>query len=89
MKVIAVHDPAGTILSLVVSPEEGPTFGVEPRVGQYVHTVEISELSLDMPEPEIFQRLDEVARTYRVDVAEQFSAAPPARLVAKGGQTGP
>ncbi|MEV4683277.1 hypothetical protein [Streptomyces kurssanovii] len=88
MKVLAVHDAAGDILSLVVSPEEGPAFGVESRAGEYVHTVEISGLSLDMPHPEIYRRLDEVAKTFRVEVTEPADAAPAAQLVAKGGRTG-
>ncbi|MFE2413838.1 hypothetical protein ACFXDE_36455 [Kitasatospora sp. NPDC059408] len=88
MKVMAIHDTAGNILTIVASPEEGPTFGVEPRVGQFAHTVEISDLSLEAPESEIYRRLDEVAKTYRVAVAEPLGVAPSARLVAKGSQTG-
>ncbi|MFF2569073.1 hypothetical protein [Streptomyces sp. NPDC058084] len=88
MKALAVHDAGGNILSLVVSPEDGPAFGVESRAGEYVRTVEISNLSLDMPHPEIHQRLKEVATNFRVEVREPFDVAPAAQLVAKTGQTG-
>jgi hypothetical protein len=88
VKALAVHDAGGNILSLVVSPEDGPTFGVETRSGEYTHTVEIADLSFDMPDPEIYQRLDEVATSFRVEVAESVDVAPAAQLVPKSGQTG-
>lgn len=88
MKVIAVHDAVGEILSLVVSPEEGPDFGVESHAGEFARTVEIPGLSLDMPDPEIYRRLEEVTKTFRVDVTDQPELAPSAQLVAKGGPSG-
>ncbi|MEV5283590.1 hypothetical protein [Streptomyces sp. NPDC051993] len=83
MKALAIHDAGGNILHLVVSPEDGPAFGVEPRAGQYSHTVEISDISLGMPDREIYQRLNEVATNFRVEVTEPVDVAPAAQLVAK------
>ncbi|MFF5784999.1 hypothetical protein ACFY8P_08540 [Streptomyces sp. NPDC012693] len=88
MKALAVHDAGGNILSLVVTPEDGPAFGVESRTGEYTHTVEISDISLDMPDPEIFRRLSDVATNFRVELTEPVHVAPAAQLVAKNGRTG-
>ncbi|GHE46177.1 hypothetical protein CP980_34745 [Streptomyces vinaceus] len=87
MKALAVHDAGGNILHLVLSPEDGPAFGVESRAGQYMHTVEISDISLDMPDREIYQRLNEVATNFRVEVAEPVDVSPAAQLVTKNSST--
>ncbi|CAM5562145.1 hypothetical protein GCM10010343_73020 [Streptomyces avidinii] len=70
MRVLAVHDSAGQIISLVASPEDAPTVSVELRAGEYMHAVDVSELSLDMEESRIYERLAEVAENFRVDAPE-------------------
>ncbi|MGW7190084.1 hypothetical protein [Streptomyces sp. NPDC054838] len=79
IRVLAVHDSAGHIISLVASPEDAPTVSIELRAGEYMHAVDVSELSLDMEESRIYERLAEVAENFRVDAPE--AAIPKAQLI--------
>ncbi|WP_157878181.1 hypothetical protein [Streptomyces torulosus] len=52
---------------------------MEPGVGEYVHAVDVADLSFDLEESQIYERLSGIAANYRVE-APAVSVAG-ARLV--------
>jgi antitoxin component HigA of HigAB toxin-antitoxin module len=68
MRITAVHDSRGEILTLVASPPEAPPAQLELQPGQSMTEIEAPE---DMPAidtPEINERLSELMENYQVDV---------------------
>lgn len=71
MKLTAVHDRHGNIVTLVASGDDVPPPQPEIKAGQYFSEIsapEISEaLHEDMGEELIFKRLEELMEKYQVD----------------------
>jgi hypothetical protein len=78
MRVVAIHDAAGNILTLIASAEDGPGGGIHLEPGHGAREIEVAELDETMDHPELKRRLDELIENYRVDVSGD---APKARLV--------
>jgi hypothetical protein len=85
VRVVAVHDTAGNISMLIVSPADAAL--VYPRLepGEYTHEVEVPEVALDMDDEQLHSRLDEVRENFRIDVQAEVADIRRAPLVRKSG----
>ena len=83
MRVVAVHDTAGNIDLLVASPEDAPPARPRLEPGQYMHEVEVQDLTLDLDDAQLHSRLNEVIGNFRVDVRAELADMPKAQLVRK------
>jgi hypothetical protein len=68
MKVSAIHNAVGQILEIIVSPEEGPTVGIRPRVGQTITQVDIPHHIQLIMSNENVQELAQLIQKYKVVV---------------------
>ena len=66
MRVVATHDTAGNIGSLLASPADARRAGVTLESCQYVHEVEVPDLALDADDAQIHARLNEVIEFFQV-----------------------
>jgi hypothetical protein len=83
VRVVAIHDTAGTISMLVASPADGERAGVKLEPWEYMHEVEVPDLVLDAEHAQIHARLDEIIENFRVEVETQLAEGAVARLVRK------
>ena len=83
VRVIAIHDTAGNISTLVVSPADARRVGVQLEPWQYMHEVEVPDLVLDGDDARIHARLNEVIENFRVEVDTEVADIPNAQLVRK------
>lgn len=81
MRVIAVHDNVGNIVSLLTGPSDAPPTGVRLEPGQEMREIDVSQLTLDSSDPELHARLTEIIETYKVQVPAQVADVPAARLI--------
>jgi hypothetical protein len=82
-RVIAIHDSVGTIHSLMAWPSDSPPASPELQPGQYVHEIDVRELTLDMDDSQLHGRLGEVAENFRVELPTGSGELSKARLVTK------
>jgi hypothetical protein len=82
-RVIAIHDAAGNIGTLVVSPADARRVGVDLKPWQYMHEVEVPDLVLEADDAQIHARLNEVIENFRVEVDTEVADMPKAQLVRK------
>lgn len=83
VRVIAIHDTAGNISTLVVSPADARRAGVDLEPWQYMHEVDVPDLVLDADDAQIHARLNEVIANFRVEVDTEVADMSKAQLVRK------
>jgi hypothetical protein len=81
VRVAAVHDSAGYIVSLLAGPSDGPRMGMELEPWQYVHEVDIPDLTLDADDSDLHRGLNYVMENFRVELPPGVDDAPTARLI--------
>ena len=69
MRVVAIHDAAGNIVTLIASAEDGPGGGIHLEPGHEARKVDVADLDEKMDHGELKRRLDDVMENYRVDVS--------------------
>jgi hypothetical protein len=83
VRVVAIHDTAGNISTLVASPAEARRGGAQLEPWQYMHEIEVPDLALDADDAQIHARLNEVVENFRVEVDTEDADMPKAQLVRK------
>lgn len=83
MRVIAIHDTAGKISTLVVSPADARRAGIDLEPWQYMHEVEVPDLVLDADDAQTHARLNEIIENFRVEVDTEIAQMRKAQLVRK------
>lgn len=81
MRVVAVHDAVGNIISLVAGPSDGPRMHMDLEPGQYVHAIDVPNLTLKADDADLHRSLNDVMENYRVDVPPGFDDVPAAKLI--------
>jgi hypothetical protein len=83
VRVVAIHDTAGNITSLIASPAGARRAGVRLEPWQDMHEVEVPDLALEADDAQLHGRLNEVIENFRVEVATEGADVLEARLVRK------
>jgi hypothetical protein len=68
MRLTIVHDRRGNIVSLIACPADAPPADPAMRPGEFVTQVDFPEITVDLDERTIFERLSDLARNYRVEL---------------------
>jgi hypothetical protein len=83
VRVAAIHDAAGNISVLVVSPADAQPAGMKLEPWEYMHEIEVPDLALDANDAQIHVRLNEVIENFRVEIDTEVADMPKAQLVRK------
>jgi hypothetical protein len=68
MRVVLIHDTAGTIKALAATLPNGPQTGKAPKPGEQMTVLDMPETSLNPGPDEIMSRLSDIAANHKVDV---------------------
>ena len=79
MRVVAVYDAAGKIVTLMSIPRDGPSGGLQIRAGQRTSEFDVPEIPDYQHQQETYNQLVELAQRFRVETDNQQP-----RLVRKG-----
>ena len=66
MKLTILHDNDGNIAGLSAYAADGPPAYMETSLGQHVSVIEIPEITDQLGDQAIFDRLADIAENYRV-----------------------
>ena len=64
---IAYHDDAGEILTLIARSPDAPPAHLEMRQGQRATEIEVPELTGQLDAAQIFERLSDLAENFQVE----------------------
>jgi hypothetical protein len=67
MRIVALHDSAGNIISLIALPPDGTSAGLQVGPGQSLTELDIAEIPDDLAPEETYERLVEITQRFRVD----------------------